>query len=570
MEQVGLPKTVKSEEGRPIILLGFLLVWLVLNLLQAGLTELDPDEAYYFMYSRDLAWGYFDHPPVIALMIRLGRTLFSGELGVRFCTVALELGTFYLIWILAGRPLQKRDQWLLVAMIASMPMLQIYGFIATPDGPLLFFATWFFLLYQAFVKEDSWKNTLLLGLCMSLMLYSKYHGVLLILLFLASNPSLLLNPRFYIASVFGALLFLPHLYWQYANDFPSLRYHFFGRNSAYVFKNTTWYLANQLLILNPFFTPIALWAIWKFQPTEKLHRGFYFIMVGFWSFFLLTTYKGHAEPQWTAILSIPVLLITFWMLKDREKLRKWIMILSLVSGLIFILARIVLVVNVFNIPSEFHRSDWIYELQEKAEGHPVVFQDTYRDAGKYTFYTGEDCYTFADVLYRKNQYDIWDLEKEIHDKRALIVGAYEWDCFNCETVFLTRKTYKIKWADSLQVTKNVTLNMALEDGATWDHNREVRFEVEIDNPYQHTVNVEKGSMPIYAKTIFLQRYDIRDTFTADLILEDHPLIPSGKSKGEISFMVPDSLFGSFLFGMGLSLGDLPPPYSSQMVKVEVQ
>ena len=73
MKQVGLPKTVKSEEGKPIIFLGFLLGWLLVNLLQAGLTELDPDEAYYFMYSRDLAWGYFDHPPVIALMIRLGR-----------------------------------------------------------------------------------------------------------------------------------------------------------------------------------------------------------------------------------------------------------------------------------------------------------------------------------------------------------------------------------------------------------------------------------------------------------------------------------------------------------------
>jgi len=52
-------KKVVSKWGYWPLGLGLLLV---LNVMQAWLTELDPDEAYYWIYSRQLDWGYFDHP----------------------------------------------------------------------------------------------------------------------------------------------------------------------------------------------------------------------------------------------------------------------------------------------------------------------------------------------------------------------------------------------------------------------------------------------------------------------------------------------------------------------------
>ena len=61
----------------------FYTAWLVAGLLQSIFTELQDDEAYYWVFSRYLDWGYFDHPPMIALLIRLGTSLFGGELGVR-------------------------------------------------------------------------------------------------------------------------------------------------------------------------------------------------------------------------------------------------------------------------------------------------------------------------------------------------------------------------------------------------------------------------------------------------------------------------------------------------------
>ncbi|MBQ8423556.1 MAG: hypothetical protein IJY36_04795 [Coprobacter sp.] len=62
-----------------------LLVWWVLNLLQAAFTELAHDEAYYFIYAEKLDWGYFDHPPMTALLIALGNELHPKSWTVTFC-----------------------------------------------------------------------------------------------------------------------------------------------------------------------------------------------------------------------------------------------------------------------------------------------------------------------------------------------------------------------------------------------------------------------------------------------------------------------------------------------------
>src|SRR5688572_7253313 len=60
----------------------------LVRLIIAALTPLFPDETYYWEWSRHLATGYFDHPPMIAWLIRAG-TLLAGDtpLGVRLFPV---------------------------------------------------------------------------------------------------------------------------------------------------------------------------------------------------------------------------------------------------------------------------------------------------------------------------------------------------------------------------------------------------------------------------------------------------------------------------------------------------
>src|SRR5258708_25930089 len=69
-----------------------ILALVALRLVAAAWTPLTFDEAYYWMWSKHLAGGYYDHPPGVAAVIRL-RTMISGdtELGVRLVSIPLAL-----------------------------------------------------------------------------------------------------------------------------------------------------------------------------------------------------------------------------------------------------------------------------------------------------------------------------------------------------------------------------------------------------------------------------------------------------------------------------------------------
>lgn len=167
----------------------WLAVWLVCNLLQATFTELADDEAYYHIFAQNLAWGYFDHPPMTALLAWLDERLFGGELGLRLFFVLLQPFYLWILWKLI-RPVDadRRDGELFCMLSATTLMLQLYGFIAVPDGPLMMSSAIFLLCLNHFAegRRASW---LWLGSAMTLMAYSKYHGALVVLFTLGANPT---------------------------------------------------------------------------------------------------------------------------------------------------------------------------------------------------------------------------------------------------------------------------------------------------------------------------------------------------------------------------------------------
>src|SRR5437764_9525740 len=94
--------------------------WFFLNLVQARMTGLFEDEAYYWVYSKFPAWGYFDHPPMIAFFIRAGYFLFKNELGVRLLVVVAGTGLLLII----EEMLPKKDDMVYYAIVCCMAILQ--------------------------------------------------------------------------------------------------------------------------------------------------------------------------------------------------------------------------------------------------------------------------------------------------------------------------------------------------------------------------------------------------------------------------------------------------------------
>src|SRR5277367_958436 len=141
----------KSSQSNKIVFY-FLLFWTLLNAIQASTLELQGDEAYYWLYSRYLDWGYFDHPPMVALFIRFGDSIMHNEFGLRMLTVLASSASIYLLWLILKK--YAVDAVAFVLVISGIFIFHIYGFTTTPDAPLFLFTVLFYFFYQRYITED--------------------------------------------------------------------------------------------------------------------------------------------------------------------------------------------------------------------------------------------------------------------------------------------------------------------------------------------------------------------------------------------------------------------------------
>ncbi|WP_116126729.1 ArnT family glycosyltransferase [Lewinella sp. IMCC34183] len=407
-----------------------LLAWLVLNLVQAALSPLDPDETYYWMYAGALDWGYFDHPPAVAVLVGLGRDWLPGSLGLRLGHVLAGTATVAALYRLLGRP--TGSPLLLAALlILAQPMLQVYGFIATPDGPLLLFTTLYLLAYRRFLREPTLAAGAVWGLTMAGLMYSKYHGAIVIFFSVLPNLSFLLRrPGAWVAALGGILLFFPHIYWQYANDNPSLRYHFSGRNAPYRLSFTLQYIGNQLLV----FSPLLLYHYWRTftvsRAADSFERGCRWLVLGVLLFFLLFTAKGRTEAHWTAALAVPLVYLVFREATRHPAWQPALRRLCLATAILLLGARLLLIAPREWLPfaKPFDNAPWVEDLRDRAAGLPVIFENTYRLASLYQFYSGgEPGFTLTDVDYRPNQYDLWRGDTTLRGDTVLLAGQANWE-----------------------------------------------------------------------------------------------------------------------------------------------
>lgn len=415
----------------------WLLVWGGLDLLCALFCEIHADEAYYRLYGQFLDWGYFDHPPMVGLMTALSSALVPAtslilkNLSVRLVTVLMHMATVYIVWrtvdngerLLANGEREPLTRFLLVA--ASMPMFCAYGFMTTPDAPLLFFAALFYYAYRRYLSQESraksqeWGNTLLLGISMAGMLYSKYIAVLVIGFAVLGNLRLLRDGKAWAAVGIAAVLMLPHLWWQYTNHFPSFTYHLVSRATSYDPLYTLEYLPNQWAVFNPVVWGLMLWiGARQFRKGDAFARSLGMTIIGMQVFFGLTSVRGHVEPHWTMVSSIPAILL---LTEEPAIWKRGVKIaLGVCVGLVLV-ARVILMLNVLPARTGLANKQPMYEeFHEQAQGHPVVFDGSFQAPSLYRFYYDDQAVLVRRATDRYTQFDLWHLERDLLGQPACV------------------------------------------------------------------------------------------------------------------------------------------------------
>lgn len=473
----------------------WLALWWVCNLLQAGFSELADDEAYYHMFAQNLAWGYFDHPPMTALLVWAGEHLFGGELGVRFFFTLLQPLYLWILWrLIRPRDVDRRDATLFVMLSAATLMLQLYGFIAVPDGPLMMTAALFLLSFNWFSEQrkGAW---LLLGVAMALMAYSKYHGALVVLFVLAANPRQLLRPGLYLSGLVAGVLLIPHLLWQYEHDWASFAYHLSGRNSDFELSDVKDYLVNVLVVFNPFFVPLYIKAWRSVKPHTAVERALKLLPAAFILFFLLSSLRGYVQPQWIIVSVFGLIYVLFTYARRHPRTRRYLIWTSGVTIALMALVRLEMIFNPLGIRFEVFDNKASYgQIARIADGRPVIFSNGYAKAAKYNFYTGGEAYCQPNIRYRTHQWQFRDDDTRFAGREVVAecAGPLSDSTVQVRTVELSNGdtfTY-LEDAHFDPVRKvEITLDKLPEQVAVGD---ELRMELRIVNPYPYAIEVGQG------------------------------------------------------------------------------
>lgn len=207
----------------------FIVILSLIKLISASLAPLMPDEAYYWLWSKHLSFGYYDHPPFVAYMIKMGG-FFLGEsvIGVRLFGLLAHFGTLFFIYDSAKRlwgepPARRALLWSSLCVLLSLT-----GQVATPDPFSLLFWTgalyglvrltlssegkwWYYIAFMASFGVLAKYTNLFFGL-----------GLICWLILADEARKWWKSPHLYGAGLLFALLIMPHFWWLFTHEWQSV------------------------------------------------------------------------------------------------------------------------------------------------------------------------------------------------------------------------------------------------------------------------------------------------------------------------------------------------------------
>jgi len=543
---------LKIKNNYLLLFLLLLIGWMCLNFIQSVLTEIHSDEAYYFLYGENLAWGYFDHPPMVGLMIFISKLFCGGNLSIRLMTILLQLATITMCWKLVEEQFPDSKKILTFFVITgSLVMFQAYGFITTPDSPFLFFIALFLWSYKKFLKQESWINVLLLAVSIAGLIYSKYHAFLVIGLILLSNLKLLLRYKFWIAGLFALALLTPHIYWQVSNDFPSFKYHISDRNNGFDWNCFFEYIPNQMAVFNPFTFGAVVYLLIKRKASDVFERGMYFLIIGFISIFWVISTFRYVEPHWTVACSIPMILLLYRHSLQNDKLFRFVKYAIAPSLLIILIARVVLAFGLLPERLGFNGKDkQCKEIESIAGDLPVVFTGSFQKASDYHFFTGKVSLLLSAANTRYTQFDFLQKELEYQGKPVFVYSSIPGKSKQYKAGDQIIEGY---FADHFQSVNRVKIDFELPKKVFYPGDT-LRVGCEIINPSRVAIDFQHPEFPVTFQVGYSYKSEKKqfEFFDCELNEPVHILPAYGKISRVLETVVPNVASGHYHFFLTLS------------------
>ena len=445
---------------------GLLSFFFIFNLILIGSVELSFDESYYWIYSQFLDWGYYDHPPVVAISIYLGTLIFGNtEFGVRIVPlVMLGISIFYL-WKMLKNKISLLNFTLL---LFCFPLIGFSGVFALPDIGLLLFSVLYFYQLRNYLNENNAKNAVILAFIIAALFYSKYHGLLIVLLTICGKPNLLKQKNFYLTAGLVVAFYLPHMYWQYTHEFITFKFHLFGRGEKHFdVRNIGDYLGGQFFLMG--FLNFILFSriVWKLKNKTDFDKILIANSFGFLAFLFLMSFRNQIEANWTVSCAIALILL---MSNELNQYKKYFISFTIISMGLFIGFRLLILNPTWGLtyqPNDNRLNEilnWktvrIPRMVQICEGRRIV-GDNYQVTSKIAFYLNQPNIPALHLGSRESQYSLLKLQQEISGNERI--------CYLTSKRIKTAVRVETNFKDPIYILNNTSLNeLAKRYGLTYE------------------------------------------------------------------------------------------------------
>jgi len=294
-------------------------------------TDLFFDEAQYWAWSREPAFGYYSKPPLIAWIIGAATEVCGqGESCIRLPSPLLHTATALAVFALGRFLYDVRIGALSGLAFATLPGVSLSAGLISTDVPLLLCWALALVGFAALLRTQKLWPVLLLGLAFGAGLNAKYAMAWFVMcaaVYLIATPqhrSLLKDYRLYAALALGLALIVPNLAWNYANSFATF---------SHTADNAKWggsllhpvkalqFFASQFGVFGPVLFGSLLvicWRAWKrgLPAPDRMLLAFSLPIVAIITVQALIS-RAHANWAATAYVAATVLVIAT-MVRDRS------------------------------------------------------------------------------------------------------------------------------------------------------------------------------------------------------------------------------------------------------------
>ncbi len=290
--------------------------------------DLAGDEAYYWDWSRQLDWGYFSKPPMVAWIIALFcRTIGSSPAVVRLPAVLLGTVSALMLFLLARRMYDSRTAFWAVAAAMASPGASALGCIMTIDAPLICF--WSLALYMFWAglekREGGSREWYALAAAIGLGLLSKQvmaAFIVLIFVFAAVSRAdryLLKSRRPYLFSLLGFAALIPPILWNAFHGWITFHHtagHFDASLSNFIATSTE-FIGGQIGIVSPLtwvlFALLSALLLFHFKSLDR--RVLYLLCFSFVPLLgvAVLSLRQRIQPNWPAMVyPAGMILLAAW------------------------------------------------------------------------------------------------------------------------------------------------------------------------------------------------------------------------------------------------------------------